>query len=549
MAFRKDDGGSVIITFGMLAVIVVLVMGVALDFTRASFARQRLQSVLDASLLGIAIDRTAGNDSEIAAILSQRVLPDVAADGIEGVSIAVSRTDQTLSAHAAGRIKTHLLTIAQIHDLDVGVTAAVIDPSEPMEYALVLDTTGTMASDMPTLRSGAQALVDILTRRGSDSRARVALVPFVGSVNIGNGMMQEQWLDKDGLSQHAGQTVRGRWIGVEDSPACAGASVDDPVPARPRVRQTYPYVAERVGCYYANPTVVSNWHLFQGLTNVSWGGCVEARPEPYDIDDTPPGGDPDTRWVPFFALDELDPGVTGYPTGANDYLTDEPLPGTTMAASDKGRTFSVLKYAGRAAVGIDETPPHTNGPNKNCPDPIVPLTNDRDLVNSRMGQLVERFNGGTNTMEGIAWGLRVLSPGPPFTEGAAFGSVQKVMVLFSDGANAVAGQALGSDNNPSMPFISEYTAWGYARFGRFATQSAHEGGPHIDRRMAAACDLAKSKGIEIHVIAMGASEEAVERLQECASDGTEVIVVPRGADLTSAFQQLARKLVPVRLVR
>jgi hypothetical protein len=92
-----------------------------------------------------------------------------------------------------------------------------------------------------------------------------------------------------------------------------------------------PYHADALKCYAAGGTVnssgvcsvstgtsIDNFTLFSGLKDsggaaITWDGCVEERPEPYDADDTPAytGGGPTleqskTKFVPLFAPDEPD---------------------------------------------------------------------------------------------------------------------------------------------------------------------------------------------------------------------------------------------------
>jgi Flp pilus assembly protein TadG len=63
-------------------------------------------------------------------------------------------------------------------------------------------------------------------------------------------------------------------------------------------------------CWLRNPTKVSRFDLFDRIKGGSWKGCIEARPEPYDVTDDPPSpSNPDTLFVPYFAPDE--PGKAG----------------------------------------------------------------------------------------------------------------------------------------------------------------------------------------------------------------------------------------------
>jgi hypothetical protein len=66
-----------------------------------------------------------------------------------------------------------------------------------------------------------------------------------------------------------------------------------------------------------------------------------------------------------------------------------------------------------------------------------------------------RADGYTHVAEGVGWGLRVLSPGEPFTEGVSYDNkdITKAMVLLTDGENT-----FDSEYNHNG---STYTAYGF----------------------------------------------------------------------------------------
>ena len=71
--------------------------------------------------------------------------------------------------------------------------------------------------------------------------------------------------------------------------------------------------------------------------------------------------------------------------------------------------------------------------------------------------------GGTNMLEGVMWGWRVLSPEAPFTEGKAYDDPDndKFLIVMTDGENW--HQARSNHNK------SSYHSFGYASNGRLGT--------------------------------------------------------------------------------
>ena len=134
----------------------------------------------------------------------------------------------------------------------------------------------------------------------------------------------------------------------------------------------------------------------------SWQGCVEVRPHPYNVDDTPASGgsantgigfgDPATMFVPMFAPDE--PGnhwkVTQDPdepspktySAANSWWNDDPSSSTGAT-----RQRNMVKYFMARAINAPVLS-SGRGPNYSCTTkPITPLTDvttEQDLRRSKL---------------------------------------------------------------------------------------------------------------------------------------------------------------------
>src|SRR5690606_26047171 len=74
-----------------------------------------------------------------------------------------------------------------------------------------------------------------------------------------------------------------------------------------------------------------------------------------------------------------------------------------------------------------------------------------------------KAEGATYIPAGLAWGWNLLSPGAPFTEGAAYDPAnrkpRKALVLMTDGANTLEPKADGSHGSKTpSPLADKYTA-------------------------------------------------------------------------------------------
>ena len=299
------------------------------------------------------------------------------------------------------------------------------------------------------------------------------------------------------------------------------------------------------GCVYANPKMISHWTLFE-LVNEPWKGCVEARAEPFDVtDDAPDPRNPDTMFVPYFWSDTSDYSSWNHLLN-NNWIADNPLLANTDMAKpdqDESRTVSVLKYRPDNPKSIDNIPPETYGPNKACPDPITPLTNDYTRLSNAVQGMSHWEGSGTNIASGVMWGWRTLSPSAPFTEGAPYGDQEKILVLMTDGNNALI-------DHGSFLLVNDQHGYGHIRDGRYPAEKFAVAENYIDERTAHACENAKKAGITIFTINFGVPAARTKKLlSDCASDGDKAFYVNSGAELKDVFVKIAKVDGSLRLVR
>ena len=156
--------------------------------------------------------------------------------------------------------------------------------------------------------------------------------------------------------------------------------------------------------------------------------------------------------------------------------------------------------------------------NTSCNAPLSPLSTNFMLLKSTINGLIA--SGETYTPAGLVWGLNVLSPGAPLTEGGAYDPNQrkprKVMVFMTDGVNT---KSMSS-----------------------ATSTTHTGTNRTDADTATKtlCANIKAKGIEVFSIALMVDDtNAKTMLQGCASDAKHYYDATDTSALTAAFQNIA----------
>ena len=573
--FLLNQRGSIAVIFGIAITVIAVMAGGAVDFGRALNTQQKLQDAADATVLALVNDPLIPEEKEE----SDKYVEEVFKANYDSpqeveISLAFERTEDGAVLDATTRVPTTFLGLINMEKLDVAVKTKALTGTGSMELALVLDITGSMRDHMGSLKQGANGLVDVLFKNTSSDGIKIAVVPYVGAVNIG-GNTPLDWMDTGGNAKWHADNLEYRWFAYEPGCQYNGSSGSGPgtptgggdrsdlnLEAVTKFAQVFfrqigisrakaadgsmvppPFELGSSNCHIANPGKLNHFDLFDKIPNAGWKGCVEARPEPFDVDDTAPSfSNADTLWVPYFWPDEPSQGPShvyfDYP---NSYLSDgaDHVPSPFIYDAEYHNFYSITKYADVAA-DIDEIPPVTRGPNASCPDELLPLSNSKSQVTSMIESLSHWEGSGTNAAQGLVWGWRVLSPSVPFTEGKPYGETNKVIVLMTDGKNmAVENEGAG---------LTEYTAYGYLNHGRMPERTYASYKNYLDDRMMQACANAKEAGITIYTITFGDLDESTRALyRQCASKPPYHYSADSTEKLITAFGQLSKKLVNTRL--
>lgn len=169
-------------------------------------------------------------------------------------------------------------------------------------------------------------------------------------------------------------------------------------------------------------------------------------------------------------------------------------------------------------------------PNYICPQtPIVPLTSNKNELQAAVNSL--KADGNTYVNVGLAWGLRVLSPGFPFQEGTAWNDVdwKKAVILMTDGDNQVHAN--------------------YSAYGRSAT--ANMTNAKLNNRVLDVCDELKAKGVLVYTITFysNISNATKNIYKQCASQPSMWYDAPTQAKLKEVYGVIARELSNLHITK
>ncbi|MCF6276112.1 MAG: pilus assembly protein, partial [Robiginitomaculum sp.] len=157
-SYKKDSGGNMAITFAVAMLMVLVAVGAAVDFTMAQSSRVKMQNTADTAVLA------AAKSGETAQTALLRVAQDVVdANNQTGQSLTT-----TLNLTRAGRVRvnvasqydTYLMGMFGRPTVDLAVVSeAPLGSSEPVNIALVWDTTGSMSgTTLTALKAAANNL-------------------------------------------------------------------------------------------------------------------------------------------------------------------------------------------------------------------------------------------------------------------------------------------------------------------------------------------------------------------------------------------------------
>lgn len=529
----RNTSGNVALTFALVLTPVAVMSFGSVDFFRANSVRANLQDALDSATLVVARARTS--DATQIQTTGMTALQAALSSSPGGTIDTANTSFRLVNNRIVGQARMSVTpVVAQFFLRDgmtVGANSEVLRGLNHVEVSMVLDVTGSMneagqdgVSKISRLRTAATELVNSLeaaAQNSADANAvRIAMVPFSSSVNVGTSNKTATWL----VQSNAHTLSNNLFTNSTGTPGTGSAN---------------------------------RFTLFTNV-GVAWGGCVEGRPAPYDVQDTAASTSvPNSLYIPYFAPDEPGGGdgfsntdynaaVHGQTYYINDWLPD------SVTGSDQYKQGNVAKY-NRAPTATGSVAmlsqlgfgTYNYGPNFGCvSSPIVPLTTNFSALRTQINNLTA--SGETNIPLGLAWGWNTISPNGPFStaRGVAYGDpdTTKVIVLMTDGENT--NFDLGNNFNNSM-----YSSVGFLRQGRLGitdgTQDQRTA--QMNSRLSTLCTNLRNQGVVVYTVRVEVSAGDSSVLRSCATEPAYYYDVQNAANLADAFRSIAGSITRLRI--
>jgi Flp pilus assembly protein TadG len=187
-ALMRDRSGNVAMMWAVSALAITGFAGLSIDFARAYTYREQLQAAADAAILAAEKAR-ARPLADREALARRAFLSNLGeVERLEAIQINFESLEKGSRVTVSGPLPVLFGSLVGFtSDWRVTVSAAADSGQDSLvEVALVLDNTGSMRNDMGTLRSASKDLANTIFDAGSEETLKVAVVPFVATVNIGN---------------------------------------------------------------------------------------------------------------------------------------------------------------------------------------------------------------------------------------------------------------------------------------------------------------------------------------------------------------------------
>lgn len=482
--FRKSEAGATVTMFAFAGVALICMAGVVIDYGRVSKAHTSLQAATDAAALAAA--RLPSKDASLMRTAANNFFVSNTS-GIHGSNIQITKftfqeSTGTVSVETSGVLDTSLMSIVGIKTMAFSSkSSAVKEVTGTVEMALVLDNTWSMSesaggggSKITVLKAAAKNLITTVLKEGG-SNVRIGIVPFADYVNVGVGNRNQDWMSvpADYSTPKTTPAVPYTCKTVSTKQVCTKGAPKTCTSTTDGVVTSYDCTPQTCTTVPVTPYQSCSGGTPEKTTytNYKWYGCVRSR-------------------------------KTG-----------------ELRLNDSEPTTPYL--------GFPET-------SQKCLNPIVPLTSDKTVLTSAIDNLIINigsYKPSTYIPGGLLWGVNVLSPTAPFSEGKAYDTANKMprkaLVLMTDGANTMYFRASdGTHQN--------------------ATNAGHVTTTNNDTSKL--CKYAKSQNIEVFTVAFAVTDaDAKTMLQSCATDAAHYYDATDAAALAAAFQAIGQSLTSLRL--
>lgn len=192
----RDNCGSVTVVFGVASLVLMAMIGLAVDVARYYNIASKMQDSIDAAALAGAklLSDEHRSDAQIARIVRRNYNTSMKRAGVKTVQVSplkvqIDRKSSTVAAVSRVKVRSFFGPIINQPRLaSIERDTKVVYDMNQIELAMVLDITGSMNANnkLADLKIAATDIIDeLLNSAISETSIRIAIAPYSASVNAG----------------------------------------------------------------------------------------------------------------------------------------------------------------------------------------------------------------------------------------------------------------------------------------------------------------------------------------------------------------------------
>ena len=203
--FGRSDNGNIAVLFAIAAVPIISFVGAAIDYTRANTARTAMQAALNSTALMLAKDLTDGIITTAQLGTKAQAYFTALYTNTDAKSVVINAgytqntgSGSTIQLNGSGTVDTDFMKVAGFPNLNFNTASTSVWGNTRMRVALVLDNTGSMASNgkMAALQKAATDMIDKLAALNKTAGdVYISIIPFAKDVNVDKANVGASWIN------------------------------------------------------------------------------------------------------------------------------------------------------------------------------------------------------------------------------------------------------------------------------------------------------------------------------------------------------------------
>lgn len=188
--FRRDDSGVMAYPTIAFFLAMLAVGGLGVDLMRMERDRTILQYTLDRAVLAAAdLDQTQTPAVVVQDYLTKAGLGEYYAPPVVESGIGYKRVQATINS----TFRAHMMKFSGGTDMPIYATSKAEESIDGLEISLVLDVSGSMASNnrLTNLKVAAKEFIDTMVANTTEGKLSVSVVPYATQVSLPDDLIDE----------------------------------------------------------------------------------------------------------------------------------------------------------------------------------------------------------------------------------------------------------------------------------------------------------------------------------------------------------------------